>query len=114
MCSFSWWVLAGSAIGLVASSLMIVYWFSRLRLPIAEKGWKYTSTLLALPWIMVLFNSVHLLLTELAVIQKGGTVDTTLIYTLAALQWIVLPTMVTGIIFDAVIRERANLRDNRL
>ncbi len=108
-----WWVLAGSVIGLVASSLMIVYWFSRLRLAIAEKGWKYTSTVLALPWIIVLFNSVHVLLGELTVIQKGGTVDTTLMYTLAILNWIVLATVVTGIILDAVIR-RANLQHNRL
>ena len=101
-----WWVLAGSAAGLVASSLMIVYWFSRLRLAIAEKGWKYISTLGALPWIVGLFTSVHLLLGELTVIQKGGTVDTALIYTLAALNWIVPATMLTGIILDAVIRGR--------
>jgi len=78
-----WWVLAGSVSGLVASSLMIVYWFSRLRLALAEKGWKYTSTLVALPWILGLFTSVHVLMWELTVIQKGGTVDTTLSYTLA-------------------------------
>jgi len=44
-CSFMWWVLVGSVLGLAASSLMIVYWFSRLRSALAEKGWKYTSTL---------------------------------------------------------------------
>jgi len=108
-----WWVLAGSVSGLVASSLMIVYWFSRLRLAIAEKGWKYTSTLVALPWIMGLFTSVYVLLGELTVIQKGGTVDTTLIYTLAALYWIVLATMGTGMILDAVKRH-PNLQHNRL
>jgi len=108
-----WWVLVGSVTGLVASSLMIVYWFSRLRLALAEKGWKYTSTLGALPWIIGLFNSVYVLLRELTVIQKGGTVDSTLIYTLAALDWIVLATVGTGIILDAVIR-RANLQHNRL
>jgi hypothetical protein len=81
---------------------MIVYWFSRLRLALAEKGWKYTSTLVAFPWIIVLFNSVYVLLRELTVIQKGGTVDTTLLYTLAALDWIVLATVGTGIILDAV------------
>ena len=96
------WVLPRSVIGLVASSLMIVFWFSQLRLALAEKGWKYTSTLVALPWIMVLFNSIHVLMIELTVIQKGSTVDTTLMYTLAALYWIVLPTMVTGMILDAV------------
>jgi hypothetical protein len=101
-----WWVLAGSVAGLVASSLMIVYWFSCLRLAIAEKGWKYTSTLGALPWIVTSFTSVHLLLGELTVIQKGGTVDTALMYTLAALYWIVPATMLTGIILDAVIRGR--------
>ena len=108
-----WWVLAGSVSGLVASSLMIVYWFSRLRLALAEKGWKYRSTLGALPWIMVLFNSIHVLLWELTVIQKGGTVDTTLMYTLAALNWVVLATVLAGIILDAVIRG-ANLQHNRL
>jgi len=112
-CSFMWWVLVGSVLGLVASSLMIVYWFSRLRLALAEKGWKYTSTLGALPWIIGLFNSVYVLLRELTVIQKGGTVDSTLLYTLAILDWIVLATMGTGIILDAVIR-RANLQHNRL
>ena len=101
-----WWVLVGSVIGLVAFPLMIVYWFSRLRLAIAEKGWKYTSTLVALPWIMGLFNSIYVLMRELVVIQKGGTVDTTLIYTLAALHWIVLATMGTGIILDAVKKTR--------
>jgi len=100
-----WWVLVGSVIGLVASSLMIVYWFSRLRLALAEKGWKYTSTLGALPWIIVLFNSINVLMRELTVIQKGGTVDTTLLYTLAILDWIVLATVGTGIILDAVKRQ---------
>ena len=108
-----WWVLAGSVSGLVASSLMIVYWLSRLRLALAEKGWKYTSTLVAFPWIIVLFNSVYVLMGELTVIQKGGTVDSTLLYTLAALDWIVLATVGTGIILDAVKR-RPNLQHNRL
>lgn len=105
-----WWVLAGSIAGLVASSLMIVYWFSRLRLAIAEKGWKYTSTVVALPWIMTLFNSIHVLLGELTVIQKGSTVDTTLMYTIAALYWIVLATVGIGMILDAVKR-RPNLQE---
>ena len=101
-----WWVLAGSIVGLPALSLMIVYWFFRLRLAIAKKGWKYTSTVVALPWIIGLFSSVHVLLWELTVIQKGGTVDTTLMYTLAALWWIVLATMGTGMILDAVKKTR--------
>ena len=108
-----WWVLSGSVIGLVASSLMIVYWFSRLRLALAEKGWKYTSTLGALPWIIGLFTSIYVLMGELTVIQKGGTVGTTLLYTLAILDWIVLATVVTGMILDAVKR-RPNLQHNRL
>jgi len=108
-----WWVLVGSVLGLVASSLMIVYWFSRLRSTLAEKGWKYTSTLGALPWIIGLFSSLHLLLGELTIIQKGGAVDTTSIYTLAALYWIVLATMLTGIVLDAV-KEHPNLQHNRL
>ena len=108
-----WWVLVGSVIGLVVSSIMIVFWFSRLRLALAEKGWKYTSTLGALPWIIGLFNSIYVLMGELTVIQKGGTVDTTLLYTLAILDWIVLPTVGIGIILDAVKR-RPNLQYNRL
>ena len=106
-------MLVGSVVGLVASSLMTVYWFSRLRLALAEKGWKYTSTLGAFPWIMALFNSVYVLLRELTVIQKGGTVDTTLLYTLAILDWIALATVGTGIILDAVKR-RPNLQQNKL
>jgi hypothetical protein len=108
-----WWVLAGSVVGLAASSLMTVYWFSRLRSALAEKGWKYTSTLGALPWIIVLFNSIYVLMSELALIQKGGTVDTMLVYTLATLDWLVLATVGTGIILDAAKR-RPNLQHNRL
>jgi hypothetical protein len=101
-----WWVQAGSVAGLVASSFMIVYWFSRLRLAFAEKGWKYTSALWAFPWIVILLNSVYLLLGELTVIQKGGTVDTTLLYTFAALYVIVLATLGTGMILDAAKKTR--------
>ena len=108
-----WWVLAGSVIGLVASSLLIVYWFSRLRLALAEKGLKYTSTLLALPWILTLFTSIYVLMRELTVIQIGGTVDTTLMYASAILDWIALATMGTGIILDA-LKRRPNLQHNRL
>jgi hypothetical protein len=92
---------------------MIVYWFSRLRLALAEKGWKYTSTLVALPWIMVLFTSVCVLLRELTVIQEGGTVDTMLLYSSAILDWIALVGVGAGIILDAVKR-RTNLQHNRL
>jgi len=101
-----WWVQVGSVAGLIASSLMIVYWFSHLRLAIAEKGWKYTSTLGALPWIVGSFTSVYVLLGELMIIQKGGTVDSALLYTLAILYWIAPVALVTGMILDAVIRAR--------
>jgi ABC-type maltose transport system permease subunit len=101
-----WWVQAASVAGLVGSSLMIVYWFSRLRLALAEKGLKYTSTLGALPWIMALFTSIYVLMRELTVIQEGGTVDTTLLYTLAILDWIALVAVGMGIILDAVKRTR--------
>jgi hypothetical protein len=103
-----WWVLVGSVLGLIASSLMTVYWFFSLRLALAKKGWKYTSTLGALPWILVLFTSIYVLMWELTVIEKGGTVDTTLMYTLAVLDWIVPATVGIGIILDAVTR-RASL-----
>ena len=101
-----WWVLVGSVIGLVLSSIMIVSWFSRLRLALAQKGWKYTSTVGALPWIIGLFNSIYVLMGELTVIQKGGTVDTTWLYTFAILDRIVLATVGTGIILDAVKKTR--------
>ena len=96
----------GSVIGLVGLSLVIVYWFFRLRIALAEKGWKYTSIIVALPWIIGLFNAADVLLRELAVIQEGSSVVTTWIYTLAALNWLVLPTVLTGIILDAVTRGR--------
>jgi hypothetical protein len=92
---------------------MMVYWFSRLRSALAAKGWKYTSTLGALPWIIVLFTSVYVLVRELSVIQEGGTVDTTLLYTLAILDWVALATVGTGIVLDAVKR-RPNLQRSRL
>jgi hypothetical protein len=101
-----WWVQAGSVAGLAGSSLMIVYWFSRLRLAMAERGWKYTSTLWPFLWIVILLNSVYLLLGELTVIQKGSTVDTTLVYTFAALYLIVMATLGTGMILDAVKKTR--------
>jgi len=98
-----WWVRVGSVIGLVGLGLVIVYWFFRLRFALAEKGWKYTSIIVTLPWIMGLFNAIEVLLREFAVLQEGGTGDTAWIYTLAALNWIVLPTVLAGIILDAVI-----------
>jgi hypothetical protein len=99
-----WWVLAGSVAGLVASSLMIVCWFFRLRSALTEKGLKYTSKLGVLVWIMVLFMSVHVLLWKLGVIQKGGTFDSILMYTSATLNWIALVTVAVAMIFDAVKR----------
>ena len=107
-----WWVLLGSVAGLAASSLMMVYWFSRLRLAIAERGWKYTAWLGALPWVLVLFNSAHVLLRELTCIQKGGTVNIALLYILAAVDWVILATVGIGIILDAIIRH-ANLQRNK-
>lgn len=109
-----WWVFVGSVVGLAASSLMIVYWFSRLRLAMAEKGWKYTSIVGVLPWIVGLFNSVYVLLRELKVIQKGATVDSTLFCTLVALYWIVLATVVTGMILDAMITRRSSTKQTTM
>jgi hypothetical protein len=99
-----WWVLVGSVVGSITSSLMTAYWLFCVRLALAEKGWKYTSTLGALPWILVLINSAYILLRELAVIQRGVAVDSTLLYTLATLDWVVLATVVTGVILDVVVR----------
>lgn len=97
-----WWVLPGLVAGLVASSLMIVYWFYRLRSVLAEKGWKYTSAFGALPWIMGFLNSIYGLMGELTVIQKGGAADITLLYAFAVLYLIVLATVGTAIALDAV------------
>ncbi len=93
-----WWVLPGAVAGLVGSSLWIVLWFSRLRFALAEKGWKYTSLVVALPPIAVLPTSVHVLL--------GGTVESTVQYAFGALWWIVLATMVAGMMVDAVKKTR--------
>jgi hypothetical protein len=97
-----WWIFTGSIVGLAASSLIIVYWFFRLRLAIAERGWKYTSTFVALPWIAVLFTSVYVLLTELTVIQKEGIGDVVLMYALVIFDWIALAGVSVGLILDAV------------
>lgn len=62
--------------------------------------------------LLVLFNSAHVLLRELTGIQKGGTVDTALLYILATVDWVILATVGIGIILDAVIRH-ANLQRNK-
>lgn len=93
-----WWVQAGAVAGLAGSSLWIVLWFSRLRFALAEKGWKYTSLVVAFLSISVLLTSVHVLL--------GGTVESTVQNAVGALWWIVLATMVAGMMVDAVKKTR--------
>ena len=67
-----WWVLPGFVAGLIASSLMIVYWFYRLRSAMTEKGWRYTSRLWVLVWIAVFFGSAIGLVRMSTVIQEGA------------------------------------------
>jgi hypothetical protein len=108
-----WWVLLGFVAGLVASSLMIVYWFYRLRSVMAEKGWRYTCRLWVLVWIAVFFGSASGLLRMSMVIEEGSTIDSMLVYTSAILYWIAPVALVAGMILD-VVKRRANLLHNRL
>ncbi len=94
-----WWVQAGAVAGLAGSSLWIVLWLFRVRFALAEKGWKYTSLVWALPPIAVLPASVDVLL--------GGSVESPLRYASAVLWLIVLATIVAGIMVDAVSLYRA-------
>lgn len=100
-----WWVQAGAVAGLAASGLWIVLWLSRVRFALAEKGWKYTSLVWALPPIAVLPASVDVLL--------GGTIESPLRYASAVLWLIVLATMVAGIMVDAVSLYRAHSQKER-
>ncbi len=93
-----WWVQAGAVAGLAGSSLWIVLWLFRVRFALAEKGWKYTSLVWALPPIAVLPTSVLTLL--------GGTVESTAQDAFGVLWWIVLATIVAGIMLDAVKKTR--------
>jgi hypothetical protein len=101
-----WWVLPGLVVGLVAPSLMIVYWFYRLRSVLAEKGWRYTSDLWVLVWIALFFGSASGLLRMSTVIQEGSAIDNMLLYTPALLYLIALMALVTGMILDAVKKTR--------
>ena len=101
-----WWVLPGLVVGLVASSLMIAYWFYHLRSALAEKGWRYTSRLWVLVWIAVFFGSASGLLRGSTVIQEGSIVDSMLMYSSVILYWIALVALVTGLIIDVAISAR--------
>ena len=108
-----WWVLLGFVVGMVTSSLMIVYWFYRLRSVMAEKGWRYTSRLWVLVWIAFLFGSASGLLRMSTVIQEGSAIDNVLVYTSAILYWITLAALVTGMMLDAVLK-RQNIQHKKL
>lgn len=97
----SWWVMAGGVAGLAGSVLWLVLWSFRLRQALAEKGWRYTSRVSVLPLFYVLPGSMQVVLREMAVIEHGGTVDIAFTYALAALVWIILATLVAGILLDA-------------
>ena len=100
------WVLAGGVAGLAGSGLWLALWFFRLRQALAGKGWKYTSVALVLPVFYVLPGSMQIVLRELAVIEPGSTVDTAWTYAVAALVWIILATIVAGVVLDARARTR--------
>jgi hypothetical protein len=107
-----WWVLPGLVAGLVAPSLMTVYWFYRLRSVLAEKGWRYTSSLWVIVWIAVFFGSASGLLRMSTVIEEGSAIDSMLLYTSAILYWIALVALVAGMILD-VAKRRPNLQHNK-
>jgi uncharacterized membrane protein affecting hemolysin expression len=100
-----WWVLPGLVVGLVVSSLMIVYWFYRLRSVLAEKGWKYTCHLWVLVWIAVFFGSASGLL-RMSMVIEGSAIDSMLVYTSAILYWIALMALIAGMILDVVKKTR--------
>jgi hypothetical protein len=108
-----WWVLPGLIAGLVTSSLMIVYWFYRLRSVLAEKGWRYTCHLWVLVWIAVFFGSASGLLRMSIVVEEGSTIDCVLSYTSAILYWIALVALVAGMVLD-IVKRRPDLQHNRL
>ncbi|MEM3699625.1 MAG: hypothetical protein QXL57_02010 [Candidatus Bathyarchaeia archaeon] len=97
-----WWILSGFVAGLITSSLMIAYWFYRLKSAIAEKGWTYISRFWILVWIALFFGSARGLLKMSTVIQEGSTIDNMLFYTTPTLYFIALAALITGIILDAV------------
>jgi len=101
-----WWLFLGFVAGLAASSIMIVYWFCRLKAAMAEKGWKYTSRLCVLVWIAVFFGSSTGLLKMSTAIQEVSVIDAMLSYASAILYWIAPVAFVTGMVLDAVIRTR--------
>lgn len=86
---------------MAGSILWLALWFFRLRPALAEKGWRHTAVVLVLPVFYVMPGSMQIVLRELEVIQQGGPVDTALTYTVAALAWIVLATIVVGMMLDA-------------
>lgn len=90
------WVTLGACAGLAGSVLWIVSWFFGVRRSLAKKGWKYTSTVWVLLPTLVLAGSA----TELLLGWPLANEIT------AALLWIVLATMVAGIMLDAVRRTR--------
>ncbi|MDW8004845.1 MAG: hypothetical protein RMI04_08565 [Thermofilaceae archaeon] len=101
-----WWVFPGFVAGLLASSLMIVYWLCRLRYTMAEKGWRYTSRLWIFAWIALFFGSTSGILRESTTIQHGSAIDNMLFYISATLYWFALLAMITGLILDALIKTR--------
>ena len=101
-----WWVFPGFIVGLIVSSLMIVYWLYRLRLMLAEKGWKYTSLLLILVWLAAFFGSASGLLRTSTIIQKGSMIDNMLLYISATSYWIALTALTAGLILDAMTKTR--------
>ena len=103
MTDLPWWVLAGPYAGLAGSILLTAGWFFFWRDSLAERGWKHTSRVLVFPAIWTLVGSVNMLLGGSPALQTG----------VAALIWILLTTMVAGMMLDAVrnMRQR-NMRQS--
>lgn len=106
-----WWTLPGLIVGMIASSLMIVYCYYRLSPAMFKKGWKYTSRLLILVWGALFFGSATVLLRILTIIQEESIIDNMLMYTSAILYWIAPMALVIGMMLDAFMRVRQVERD---
>ncbi|MGQ9624186.1 MAG: hypothetical protein ACUVT9_02315, partial [Candidatus Bathycorpusculaceae bacterium] len=78
----------------------------RLRLTMAEKGWRYMSRLWVLVWTAAFFGSASGMVRMSGVIREGSTIDVMLFYTTPILYWISLVALFTGVIFDAIIKTR--------
>jgi hypothetical protein len=89
------WVLGGAYAGFAVAPVWAALWYLRLRRPMAEKGWKYTSWAWVLSALVFPVGSVSILLESPALDEVH-----------AVLNWVWLATMVGAILLDAVRRTR--------